>query len=85
MEDLKDAEVFSKFDPLQYIFTFCLTRDIEENISIWKMYSNLETGVRIEFNKDTIFAPIPKPTYIPISQDVIEYPQYTLSHFSPWI
>lgn len=83
MDDLKEAEEFSVFNPLQYIFTFCLTRDKTENIPMWKMYSNLETGIRIEFDKDTIFNPKPKGTLIPMSQEKIDFPQYVCTALCP--
>ena len=84
MDDLKEAEDFSVYNPLQYIFTFCLTRDKTENIPMWKMYSNLETGIRIEFNKETIFAPSYKGTQIPkSSQEKIEFPHNIYTALRP--
>lgn len=64
-DDLKEAESFSKFNPLQYIFASCHTKDEKENIPLWKMYSSLNDGVRIEFNKDTMFQPQIRNCHIP--------------------
>lgn len=76
LDDLKEAEQFAAFNPLQFIFAFCLPKDENENIPLWKMYSDLKHGVRITFNKDTIFRPTVKSPIIPPHfHEIVSYPQ----------
>lgn len=65
LDDLKEAKPFSEYNPLQHIFASCYTRDSVENIPLWKMYSSLTNGVRLEFDKRTMFQPQLREVNIP--------------------
>lgn len=58
LDDSLEATSFADFKPLKYSFTSCFTDDAKENIALWKMYSNMESGIRIEFDTDKMFNPI---------------------------
>ncbi len=70
-DDMQEIEPFNECNPLRYIFASCHTKDDRENIPLWKMYSSMENGVRIEFDKRTMFAP---------SSKVISIPQTDMPH-----
>lgn len=57
LDDLTESEEFGSFNPLKYTFSCSFTWDDRENIALWKMYANMETGVRLEFDSTNIFAP----------------------------
>lgn len=57
LDDLTEAQDFSDFNPLPYIFSSSFTDDYIENIALWKMYANMETGVRLEFESTLMFTP----------------------------
>ncbi len=64
-DDPKEAESYSDFNQLIYIFASCFTEDEKESIPLWKMYSSIETGVRIEFDQETMFSPKQTPIVLP--------------------
>lgn len=64
-DDPKEAESYSDFNQLIYIFASCFTEDKKESIPLWKMYSSIETGVRIEFDQETIFNTKQTPIVLP--------------------
>lgn len=77
LDDKTESEPFSVFNPLQYIFSSSYTYDESENIPLWKMYANMETGIRIEFNTDTMFSPGYKKLIEPShNQEVCKFPSY---------
>lgn len=77
LDDKTESEPFAEFNPLSYIFSCSLTDDPTESIPMWKMYSNMETGIRIEFDSDSMFSPTIQPTTIPSHrQEKAEFPQY---------
>lgn len=79
MDDLYEAKPFNeKFNPLGYIFASCHTRDKTENIALWKMYSSLERGVRIELDTHDLFALTLRHHDIPVHYHEIfdYYPKY---------
>lgn len=57
LDDLTESEEFGSFNPLKYTFSSSFTWDSRENIALWKMYANMETGVRLEFDSTNIFTP----------------------------
>lgn len=63
LDDLTESEEFGAFNPLRYTFSSSFTWDDRENIALWKMYANMETGVRLEFDSDNMFTP--KQTDLP--------------------
>lgn len=65
LDDKMESEPFSDFNPLQYIFSASFTDDEQESIPMWKMYANMETGIRIEFDSDTMFNPSIRSIIIP--------------------
>ena len=58
LDDVTEAEPFADFNPLQYIFSCSFTYDPIENIPLWKMYANMETGIRLEFDSNKMFEPV---------------------------
>lgn len=78
MDDLYEAKSFCQiFNPLKYIFASCHTTDSTENIPLWKMYSSLDRGVRIELDTHNLFKLSLQPRNIPTHNHAIfEYPQY---------
>lgn len=77
LDDKTESEPFSVFNPLQYIFSSSYTYDDSENIPLWKMYANMETGIRIEFDTDTMFLPewkkLKEP---PHKQEICKFPPF---------
>lgn len=63
LDDLTESEEFGAHNPLRYTFSSSFTWDDRENIALWKMYANMETGVRLEFDSDSMFTP--KQTDLP--------------------
>lgn len=57
LDDLTESEPFADFNPLQYIFSCSFTYDSLESIPLWKMYANMETGIRLEFDSTKLFEP----------------------------
>ncbi|MDE7419113.1 MAG: DUF2971 domain-containing protein [Muribaculaceae bacterium] len=57
LDDLTESEEFSDFNPLRFTFSSSFTGDKRENIALWKMYANMETGVRLEFDSTNMFNP----------------------------
>lgn len=57
LDDLTESEEFGSFNPLKYIFSSSFTSDSRENIALWKMYANMERGVRLEFDSTNMFTP----------------------------
>lgn len=47
LDDQLEGANFSIYNPLKYIFASSWTKDKNENISLWKMYSSIEMGVRL--------------------------------------
>lgn len=79
MDDLYEAKPFNRlFNPLQYIFASCHTLDKSENIALWKMYSSLERGVRIELDTHNLFALTLRPHDTPVHnhERFDYYPKY---------
>lgn len=53
VDDLEEAKVEqSQYDLAKFLFVSCWTENGEESITLWKMYSGGETGVRIGVEKD---------------------------------
>lgn len=76
LDDKMESEPFADFNPLQYIFSASFTNDAMESIPMWKMYANMETGIRIEFDSDTMFNPTVKEIVIPKHEhEQAEYPR----------
>lgn len=76
LDDKTESEPFAEFNPLSYIFSCSLTDDPLESIPMWKMYSNMETGIRIEFDSATMFSPSLQPLTLPSHQhEKAEFPQ----------
>lgn len=46
VDDMLEGDLFEKASLAQHIFVSCWTKDIEENVALWKMYT-LGKGVRI--------------------------------------
>ena len=61
LDDKTECEAFSDFNPLRYIFSSSFTDDPNENIALWKMYADMERGVRLEFESSTMFSPKSTP------------------------
>lgn len=57
LDDLSESEEFGSFNPLKYTFSSSFTWDDRENIALWKMYANMERGVRLEFDSSSMFNP----------------------------
>lgn len=77
LDDKTESEPFSVFNPLQYIFSSSYTYDDTENIPLWKMYANMETGIRIEFDTDTMFSPGWKKLIAPThNQEICKLPPF---------
>lgn len=57
LDDLSESEEFGSFNPLKFTFSSSFTWDERENIALWKMYANMETGVRLEFDSSSMFNP----------------------------
>lgn len=57
LDDLSESEEFGSFNPLKYTFSSSFTWDYRENIALWKMYANMERGVRLEFDSSSMFNP----------------------------
>lgn len=78
MDDLYEAKSFCDvFNPLHYIFASCHTEDKIENIALWKMYSSLDRGVRIELDIQNLFNISLRPLDIPMHEHkVFDYPKY---------
>lgn len=75
LDDKTEAEPFAEFNPLQYIFSASFTDDPVESIPMWKMYANMETGIRIEFDSDTLINPTLKKIVIPNNEhEYTEFP-----------
>ena len=75
LDDKTESEPFFDFNPLHYIFSSSYTYDESENIPLWKMYANMETGIRIEFDTETMFAPEYKRLVAPPhAQERCEFP-----------
>ena len=68
LDDKTESEAFADFNPLRYIFSSSFTDDPNENIALWRMYADMERGVRLEFESSTMFSP--KNT--PLSQHSIK-------------
>lgn len=58
LDDITESEPFADYNPLQYIFSCSFTYDPLESIPLWKMYANMDTGIRIEFDSDRLFKPV---------------------------
>lgn len=65
LDDKTESEPFAAFNPLKYIFSCSFTDDPKESIPLWKMYANMETGIRLEFDSATMFSPSSVKTNIP--------------------
>ena len=75
LDDVTESEPFAVYNPLQYIFSCSFTYDPIENIPLWRMYANMETGIRLEFDSDTMFAPDLVNIFPPQhSHECYEYP-----------
>lgn len=75
LDDKQESEPFAEFNPLQYIFSASFTDDPKESIPMWKMYANMQTGIRIEFDSHTMFKPTLKNIVIPNhNHEVAEFP-----------
>lgn len=80
LDDKTESEPFAEFNPLSYIFSCSLTDDPIESIPMWKMYSNMETGIRIEFDSNTMFAPTLQTIIAPEHKhEVAEFPKVLYS------
>lgn len=58
LDDITESEPFADYNPLQYIFSCSFTFDSLESIPLWKMYANMNTGIRLEFDSDRLFNPV---------------------------
>lgn len=58
LDDITESEPFAAYNPLQYIFSCSFTYDSIENIPLWRMYANMNTGIRLEFDSDRLFNPV---------------------------
>lgn len=77
LDDKTESEQFAEFNPLQYIFSASFTDDPVESIPMWKMYANMETGIRIEFDSNTLISPTLKNTIIPDNEhECAEFPPF---------
>lgn len=77
LDDMTESEPFAEYNPLQYIFSCSFTYDSIENIPLWRMYANMETGIRIEFESEKLFAPVPVPLKMPThSHECCEFPPF---------
>lgn len=84
LDDKTESEPFAEFNPLSYIFSCSLTDDPIESIPMWKMYSNMGTGIRIEFDSDSMFSPTIKSMTIPNHrQEIAEFPQFLYTCVKP--
>ena len=77
LDDITESEPFADFNPLEYIFSCSFTYDPIENIPLWRMYANMETGIRIEFDSNEMFAPSFVPITMPQhSHECCEFPSF---------
>lgn len=77
LDDITESEPFADFNPLEYIFSCSFTYDPIENIPLWRMYANMETGIRIEFDSNEMFAPSFVPITMPQhSHECCEFPPF---------
>lgn len=77
LDDKTEAEPFAEFNPLQYIFSASFTDDPVESIPMWRMYANMETGIRIEFDSETLINPTLKKIVIPNNEhECAEFPPF---------
>lgn len=77
LDDLTESEPFAVYNPLQYIFSCSFTLDSKESIPLWRMYANMETGIRLEFDSDNIFEPTLVPVILPQhSHKCCEFPPF---------
>lgn len=76
MDDIYEAKCDGlPYNPLSYIFASCHTEDDTENIALWKMYSSLDRGVRVELDTHNLFAIYLKPYSFPShNHKVWDYP-----------
>lgn len=65
LDDKTESEPFAEFNPLKYIFSCSFTDDPIESIPMWRMYSNMETGIRLEFDSDSMFEPTMQDLILP--------------------
>lgn len=98
LDDITESEPFAAYNPLQYIFSCSFTYDPIENIPLWRMYANMETGIRLEFDANKLFELKPVHLKMPShSRECCEFPlflytaiksenilndDYTLMHWS---
>lgn len=98
LDDITESEPFAAYNPLQYIFSCSFTYDPVENIPLWRMYANMETGIRLEFDANKLFELKPVHLKMPShSRECCEFPlflytaiksenilndDYTLMHWS---
>lgn len=84
LDDKMESEPFADFNPLSYIFSCSFTNDATESIPMWKMYANMETGIRLEFESDTMFSPNEQRLSIPYHEhECCEIPQSLYTAIRP--
>lgn len=77
LDDVTESEPFADYNPLQYIFSCSFTFDPLESIPLWKMYANMDTGIRLEFDSERLFKPVLTVLKAPIhSHEQHEFPPY---------
>lgn len=77
LDDITESEPFAAYNPLQYIFSCSFTYDSVENIPLWRMYANMETGIRLEFDSNKLFELKPVPLKMPShSHENCEFPLF---------
>lgn len=77
LDDVTESEPFAVYNPLQYIFSCSFTFDPLESIPLWKMYANMNTGIRIEFDSDRLFRPVLTVLKVPAhSHEQHEFPPF---------
>ena len=77
LDDITESEPFADYNPLQYIFSCSFTYDPLESIPLWKMYANMDTGIRIEFDSDRLFKPVLTVLKAPVhSHEQHEFPPF---------
>lgn len=75
VDDLQEKETADLKNLGQFCFVSCWTEDPEEQIPMWKMYGNIESGVRIKLrtfpfkNKDNIPSELERVTGNPVADN----------------
>lgn len=52
VDDVEESAMYNQISFGKYTFVSCWTKDKDENIALWKMYTPNGRGVRIEMDKD---------------------------------